>query len=264
MPSLKIAVATRHFGQPLKQSLDTASQIGAQGVRLDVRNELRPSELSDTGRRHFRAQMRERLLSLADLEYPTRRSFYDSDALDARIAGLKSALEFAFQMGVSVVSGRIGRIPVDADSPEFSLLCDVLNDIARHSNRAGATFAITPTVDSTDSIRTLFERVTEGPLGLNLDPGGLAMNGRSPLEFYQSFYDRVLSVQVRDGLQDIDGAGVEVPVGRGEVVWDELTVLLSEGRFSGWLTVTRSAGDDKVADMARAIRFLNNVAPGLA
>ena len=262
MSPLKIAVATRYFTQPLKQSLDTASQMGAKGVRFDVRNELRASELSDTGRRHFRTQLRERLLSLADFEYPTRRSFYDSNSLDGRVAGLKAAIDFAFQMGVPVVSGRIGRIPDDVESPEFSLLCDVLNDIGRHSNHAGATFAITPSVDSLSSLQAVFDRVTEGPLGLNLDPGGLAMNGVSPIEYYQAFHDRVIAVQVRDGLKDIDGTGIEVAVGRGEVAWDELVVLLTEGRYSGWLTVTRTAGEDKVSDMARAIRFLNNVAIG--
>lgn len=262
MQRLKIAVATRHFAQPLKESLGTASRIGAKGVRFDVRNEMRPSELSETGKRHFRAQLRERLLTLSGFEYPTRRAFYEKDSLDARVAGLKASLDFAFQMGVTVVSGRIGRIPDDPESPDFILLCDVLNDVARHANKAGATFAITPNVDSVATLRSLFERVTEGPLGLNLDPGGLAMNGVSPLEIYQAFYDRVLAVQVRDGLQDLDGTGIEVAVGRGDVVWDELVVLLSEGRFSGWLTVTRTAGEDKVADMARAIRFLNNVAAG--
>ena len=262
MQPLKIAVATRHFAQPLKEALETASQIGAKGVRLDIRNELRPAELSATGRRHFRAQLGERQLTLSGFEYPTRRAFYDSDSLDARVAGIKASLDFAFQMGVTVVSGRIGRIPDDPQSPDFILLCDVLNDVARHSNRAGATFSITPSVDSVASVRSLFERVTEGPLGLNLDPGGLAMNGVSPLEIYQAFYDRVLAVQVRDGLQDLDGTGIEVPVGRGEVAWDDLIELLNEGRFSGWMTVTRTAGDDKVSDVARAIRFLNNVASG--
>ena len=88
------------------------------------------------------------------------------------------------------------------------------------------------------------------------------MNGISPVEYYQAFHDRVIAVQVRDGLKDIDGTGIEVAVGRGEVAWDELVVLLTEGRYSGWLTVTRTAGEDKVSDMARAIRFLNNVAIG--
>jgi len=262
MQPLQIAVATRYFSQTLRQSLDTAVRIGARGVRLDVRNELRPNELTDTGRRHFQTQLREKLLTLTGLEYPTRRSLHDSDSLDARVAGLKAALDFAFQMGVSVVSGRIGRIPEDTDSAEYSLLCEVLNDVARHSNRAGAVFAITSNVDSPATLRGLFDRVTEGPLGLNLDPGGLAMNGIAPIEIYRAFYDRVLAVQIRDGLQDLDGTGSEVAVGRGEVSWDELIALLSEGTFRGWMTVSRSTGDNRINDMARAIRFLNNVAAG--
>ncbi|MFP6765870.1 MAG: hypothetical protein VB858_19725, partial [Planctomycetaceae bacterium] len=138
MQPLQIAAATRHFSQPLRKSLDTALRIGARGIRCDVRNELRPHELSETGRRHFRTQLREKLLTLSELEFPTRHSLHDPNSLDARVAGLKAALDFAFQMGVTVVSGRIGRIPDDTDSPEYSLLCEVLNDVARHSNRAGA------------------------------------------------------------------------------------------------------------------------------
>lgn len=262
MPELRLAAATRHFGQPLKQVLDTAASIGAQGVQFDARNEFRVDELSETGRRQFRHQLSEKLLSIASFEYPTRRPFYEQESLDARVAGLKAALEFAYSMGVTVVVGRVGRIPEDTDSPQHKLLCDVLNDIARHSNRVGATFAITPSNDSNESLSTLFERVVDGPLALNLDPAGLVMNGNSPVDTYRAFYDRVLSVQIRDGLRDIDGQGLEVPVGRGDVVWDELLALLGEGAFRGWLVATRSTGDDRIADMARAIRFVRNVVAG--
>ena len=63
-------------------------------------------------------------------------------------------------------------------------------------------------------------------------------------------------------IPEIDGTGSEVAVGRGDVPWDELMALLSEGTFRGWMTVSRSSGDNRVDDMARAIRFLNNVAAG--
>lgn len=263
MPELKLAVATRHFKLPLKRTLDTAVEIGARGLQFDVRNELKPSQLSDTGRRQFRHQLREQLLTLASFEYPTRRSFCDEDALDARVAGLKAALEFAFSMGVTVVCGRIGRIPEDADSPKYTLLREVLNDIARHANRVGATFAITPGVDSLDTLKRLLNDVTEGPIGINLDPAGLVMSENNPVDVYRAVYDKVLSVQLRDGLRDIDGQGIEVPVGRGEVVWDELLALLDEGRFNGWLVASRTTGDDRIADMARAIRFVRNLQAGL-
>ena len=262
MPALKFAVATRHLAQPIRQAIDTVGSIGATGIQFDVRNELKPSELSETGRRHLIRQLGEQRLQLASFEYPTRRSFHDAELLDARVAGLKSALKFAYSMGVTVVTGRVGRIPDDPALPAYKLLCDVLNDIARHSNRVGATFAITPTNDSVDGLRGLFERVTDGPIGLNLDPAGLIMSNCNPVDTYRAFYDRVLSVQIRDGLRDVDGQGVEVPVGRGEVVWDELLALLEEGAFRGWLVATRSSGDDKAGDMARAIRYIRAVAAG--
>jgi sugar phosphate isomerase/epimerase len=262
MPALRFAAATRHFAQPIRQSIDSAASIGATGVQFDVRNELKPSELSETGRRHLVRQLGEQRLELVSFEYPTRRAFHDKELLDARVAGLKSALEFAYSMGVTVVVGRIGRIPDDPDLPAYKLLCDVMNDIARHSNRVGATFAITPSNDSVDGLRGLFERVTDGPIGLNLDPAGLIMSDCDPVDTYRAFYERVLSVQLRDGLRDIDGQGVEVPVGRGEVVWDELLAMLEEGSFRGWLVATRSSGDDKVGDMSRAIRYVRTVAAG--
>lgn len=262
MPALRFAAATRYFDQPIRQAIDTAASIGATGVQFDVRNELKPAELSETGRRHLIRQLGEQRLDLASFEYPTRRAFHDSESLDARVAGLKSALQFAYSMGVTVVVGRIGRIPDDPALPKYKLLCDVLNDIARHSNRVGATFAITPSSDSVEGLTGLFERITDGPIGLNLDPAGLIMSNCDPVVTYRAMYDRVLSVQIRDGLRDVDGQGVEVPVGRGEVVWDELLALLEEGTFRGWLVATRSSGDDRPGDMGRAIRYIRRVAAG--
>ncbi len=262
MIPFRIAAVTRHFGQPLAVALRTAAEFGARGVQLEVRSEFRPSDLSETGRRQFSHQLSEQLLTISAFEFPTRRAFYDQDSLDSRVAGLKAALEFAFQLKTSVVVGRIGRIPEDPASPSFELLVDVLNDIARQSNRVGSTFAITPTVDSAETITRLLDRVVDGPIGINLDIGGIVMAGGDPVSIFRAVHDRVLSVQIRDGLRDIDGQGQEVPVGRGEVAWDEMLALLHEGGYRSWLTVSRSVGDDRIGDMIRAVKFIHNVLGG--
>lgn len=262
MLPLRLSVATRHLNLPLPQALRTVAEAGARAVQLDVRNELKPHELGETARSDFLHQLGEQLLSISAFEFPTRRAFYDQDALDARVAALKGAMDFAYLMRVKTVVGRLGRIPEDTKSDKFQLLVAVLNDIARHSNRCGVTFAITPTADSTETVKALFEQVVEGPLGVNLDVGGLAMQGQNPVEMYRAVYDRVLSVQARDGLRDIDGQGQEVPLGRGEVMWDEVLALLHEGGYRNWLTISRSAGDDKLGDSLRAMRFLQQVAMG--
>ena len=47
--NLKIGIQTRSLRQPFKQAIRTAARLGADGVEIDARNELRPGELSGTG-----------------------------------------------------------------------------------------------------------------------------------------------------------------------------------------------------------------------
>ena len=49
----KLAVATAAFSQPLKQSLRTAARLDVEGVVLDARAELRPTDLTESGQRQF-------------------------------------------------------------------------------------------------------------------------------------------------------------------------------------------------------------------
>jgi sugar phosphate isomerase/epimerase len=256
---LRIAVAARCFRLPLPDLLPAVAASGAGGIQFDVRNELRPADLSSTGRRQFLHRLNELGLSLAALEFPVRRAFYDEDQLEARVAAAKSALEFAWQLQAKVVTTRIGSVPAD-DAPEFAVLCDVLNDLARHSNRVGATLAITPSRDAPEALARLLAQISDGPIGLNFDPAVLVMSGHAPAEAFRSLHRSILHVTVRDAVHDMDGGGREVPVGRGEVAWDELLALCTEADYRGWLTVDRTAGEDPRGDATRAISYLRRVA----
>src|SRR5689334_17833294 len=145
---LRIAVATRALGQPLRVSLRSAAGLGAGAVQFDAREELKPGELTETGRRQLLHGLSELGLSIASLSFPTRRSFYDQEQLDARVAAAKRALDHAWQLQAGIVTARIGKIPAEKESAAYRMLSDVLSDLARHANRVGATLAITPTHDS--------------------------------------------------------------------------------------------------------------------
>lgn len=69
-------------------------------------------------------------------------------------------------------------------------------------------------------------------------------------------------MQLRDGLKDFAGGGDEVPVGQGVVDWIELLALLSEADYRGWLTAVRTQGNDRAADMTRAIQHVGRVLLG--
>ena len=234
--------------------------LGVSGVQFDARSELRASELSETGRRQFLHQIDERNLRVSSLYFPTRRAFYDPDQLDARTAATKSAMEFAFQLKADVVCIRLGRIPVDSESDDYVTLCQVLDDLARHSNHVGSTLAITPTNDAPETIEGLLSKIDSGPIGVNFDPASFAMSDLNACEAYRLLHSRVIQFTVRDGLKDIDGSGLEVPVGRGEVDWDETIALIEESEYRSTMNIERNHGDQKIKDIANAAQYLESLA----
>ena len=262
MLPVQVAVATRSFNQPIKRAVQTAREVGAQGIGLDARNELKPSELSETGRRQFLHLLEENGLSVALLTFPLTRPLYDPEGLDARLDALKAAMQFAFALRAKVVAARVGRIPAEVDSEDYRTLWEVTGELARYGNRVGVALAVTPMNDSPQALAAFLRSVTAGPMGLNLDPAALVMAGQDPAEAVRELHDLVAHVQVRDAVRDVDGSGTEVPVGRGEVDWDELLAVLEEARYRQWFTIERTQGDDKIGDSARAVQFLKQVAKG--
>lgn len=259
MMPLKLAVASHCLSQPVRKIIRAAVTIGAQGIQFDVRNELRPTDLSESGRRQLLHELEVEGVTIASLVLPTRRSFYDQEQLEDRVAAVKRAMEFAYQLRVPHVISRVGAIPADKESNEYKVLIDVLNDIARHGNRVGSTLLITPTRDAAADMKSLVDEIKEGLVGINFDPAIFAMNSRNSVEAFRLLHKHALHITARDGLRDIDGSGQETALGRGEVDWIEMLALLGEAEFHGWITVDRTSGNDKAGDVARAIQYLKNV-----
>lgn len=262
MVPLKFSVATHAFGLRLPEMLETARTLGVSGLTFDARNELKPGELSDTGRRQFLHQLSDNGLAVAALDFPTRRAFYDQAELDARVAACRQVMDFAWQLRCRTVTVRVGRIPEEADAANRQILREVLNDLAAYGNRVGATLAITPMRDTSQMLKTLVDEVTAGPMSVNFDPTVFLLSGEAPEKAFRALHDRVGHITVRDALSDVDGIGVEVPVGRGEVPWDEMLALSQEAGFQGWMTVDRTQGNDRPGDIARAIAYLRTIAMG--
>jgi sugar phosphate isomerase/epimerase len=259
MPPLKIAVATRCLNLPLKNSLRVAADFGVQGVQFDAREELRTGELTETGRRQLLHALGELGLSVAALAFPMRRSLYDEEQLDGRVAAIKRVMEYAWQLRSRVVAARIGKIPPERESKSYRLLFDVLTDLARHGNQVGSTLAITPTHDSPAALAELIQSVKSGPLGIDFDPAVFVMSGHKPVEALRTLHPWAIHVTARDAIRDVDAGGVETALGRGEVDWVEFLPLLDEIEYTGWVTVIRSQGEDRANDVARGVQYLKNV-----
>src|SRR5690606_2487072 len=189
MRRLKVAIATRCLNRPLKQSLVDASKLGAAGVQLEGRQELRLAELSETGKREFVHCLKELELTLASIDFPMRAGLIDADRLDARIEAIKQTMTLAYNVGCRVLTARLGPLPSEEHESAADLTRNVLNDIARHSNRVGVVVALAPGKEPVDRLRGVLATITEGPIALNFDPASLVTLGQDPLQFLAEMHN---------------------------------------------------------------------------
>lgn len=260
MSRLRIAIAASRLGEPLREVVRQCGQTGADGVQFDARHQLSPADLSDTGRRQLLHALGELNLSVASLTFPLRRPLHDQEQLEGRIDAVKKAMQLAWDLKARILVCRIGRVVDDAESTAAIRQREVLSELARHGNRVGVTVSITPSGDPPAALRSLLERINEGPLGIDHDPAERVMSQLDPVTSLRELHAWITHVTVRDGLRDADGAGRETVVGRGEVDWEQALATLDEMNYAGWLTADRRAGEQPLQDMSQAVAFIRRVA----
>ena len=78
---------------PLRKAIETASQLGASAVEIDARNDIHPSQLSDTGLRQLRKILDDRNLKVSALRFQTRRGYEYTQNLERRIEAVPPKTE---------------------------------------------------------------------------------------------------------------------------------------------------------------------------
>ncbi len=260
LPKLKIGVQLRSLRMPLREALVFASKIGAQAVEIDARTELRPAEFTQTARRQFRKLLADMNLGVAAVSFYTRRSYHDSEQLEARVDATKRAMEMAFQLGAGVVINQVGQVPEATDDPRWTTLVDVLSDLGRYGQRTGALLAAETGSESGLDLRRLLDALPPASVGVNLDPGSLIMAGHSPIEAVEVLGSSILHVHAKDGVRDRSrGRGTEVLLGRGQVDFAELLGALDERGYRGYFTVAREQSPDPQFEIQQAVKFLGSL-----
>jgi sugar phosphate isomerase/epimerase len=257
MPPLKIAIQLRSLRMPLKRALATAAQLGAAAVEIDARTELRPDELSQTGRRQFRKLLEDLNLQVAAIGFRTRRGYNVEDDLDRRVAATKDAMRMAQDLSCSVVVNQVGRVPADADATDWPIMMQALTDLGAFGNRVGATLAAETGSESGEDLARLIAALPDGSLGVTFNPGNLIVNGYSPGEAITALGRNILLVHAKDGVRDrARGRGDEVPLGRGMADFPALLGALEDFAYRGYLCIERERAEDPAFEIGQAVQYL--------
>lgn len=177
---IKLALELAGLRLPFAKAIRVAAELGVSAVVIDGRGEISATELSRTGLRQVRKMLDDVNVRVAAVAFPTRRGYATEAGLERRVAATKAAMEFAYHLGARVVVNHIGRIP-PPDSDSWKLLVEVLSDLGKHSEKAGAMLAAETGLESAEELARLLSTLPEGTLGVALHPGKLVLGGYSPV-----------------------------------------------------------------------------------
>lgn len=257
---VKIGIQTRSLRQPLRQALVTAARLGAEGVEIDARNELRPNELSRTGLREFHKLLEDLNLRVSAVAFPTRRGYGDADELERRVLATREAMRFASDLRTDVVVNRIGRVADKAEDPEFRRLIEALTALGGFGERMGVRLAAQTADASPQDLARVLAELPELSLGIDLHPSGLIQAGYTPREAVELLGRNVLHVHACDAVRDVSARRTyEVELGRGSADIPELLGLLTEFDYRGWVTIERRDSPNPVAEIENGVAFLRNL-----
>ncbi len=257
MRNWKISLDLRGLSLGFRQAVELAARAGLDAVEIEAEGPFRPEELSGTGVREIRNLLSTRNLRLSAVGFRSRRGLADPAGLDARIAATKDVMQLAYQLGARVVIGRIGQLPSQPEAELPPELVEVLGDLARHSDRVGASLAVETTSESPRQLLRLLDRVPEGAVGVDFNPAEMILAGRSPLEAIEVLGRRVLHVHAADATDEAGARPAQrVELGRGAAEMPILLAHLEGLDYRSDVAIGLAGTAAPETQIARALRIL--------
>ncbi|GAB6167382.1 hypothetical protein JCM19992_33820 [Thermostilla marina] len=255
MLRIKTSVDLESTKLPLREAIDLAAKSGAEAVVFPLTPPLRPEEFGRTAVREVRKILEDRRLQVSAVRFPTRYGYDSPIRIEERIAGTKLAMEIAYQLGAGKVINRLGNIPPE-DDPARAILTEVLHDLARHAERAGAALLGETGQESGVDWKPILDELPEGAIGLDLNTAHLAVHGHDPAETVREVGHRIFHVHLTDasGTRGL-GAKRQVPLGQGDLDPAEVLGLLEEHDYRGYFAV-QTVTSQVEGELREAVAYL--------
>ncbi len=256
----KAGVVLDSFGQPVKEAMQSAAQLGFRKVELPaVTGPVEPGELSRTGRRHLLHFVQGLGLELAALggDFGGNR-LMDPARLEQRLDKTRALMEMAAELRVPMLTTHLGR--VDERALQKGTLAEVLRHIAGLSDRTGTLVAFETGGADPVALADLLRQVDSPTLGTCYDPASLVMDGYDALAGIEPLASSIFIARARDATAGTPGrSGREVPLGSGQVDLEEYLANLDQAGYRNVTFIRRTDSDRPLSELAAAKRRLDSL-----
>ena len=271
---MKIGVVSESFRKPFAEAVRCAKLLGIDGVQAYA-GQAFPFEAGG-------AQLAElkKFVNGEGLQFSAVcgdfgcAMYYERDR--KLIDREKRILEMAKELGTSIVTTHIGVIPDTKDCVQYESMYEVCRELADFAKEMNGHFAVETGPERAEVLKSFLDDLGSDGVAVNLDPANLVMcAGDDPVRAVYTLKDYIVHTHAKDGLQlrktdtrrlyaaqwygleqESWDAIREVPLGEGGVDWNNYIAALREIGYDGYLTIERECGDDPVADITAAVKFL--------
>ncbi len=248
-----VGVVLDSFGQPAKESLQSASSLGLRHIELPaVSGEVKPEALSQTGRRHLQRYVAGLGLELSAIGGDLGGArFTDVAGLEQRLDQTRRIIEMAADLRVPVMTTHLGRF--GAEDRRRGTLTAVVRELADMADRAGTFVAFESGGADPGEMASLLKEIDCEWLGVCYDPASLLIDGYDPIEGVEPTAGRILIARARDAVGGSERRpGHETPLGYGEVDWTRYLAALEQGGYHNAAFIRRTDSDRPLHDIAEA------------
>jgi L-ribulose-5-phosphate 3-epimerase len=279
---MKIGIISDSLRMEPCEGIAKAKELGADGVQIyAVDGEICPDSLDPQAR----SELKDYCCSLG-LEISALcgdlggHGFLRADDNITKIKKSHDIVDLAVDLNTDVVTTHIGVIPEDSNSESYGILLAACREIGNYALGKGVTFAIETGPEIATRLKAFLVHADTKGLGVNLDPANFVMvTGDDPVQAVYTLKDHIVHTHAKDGVKlkecdavevynsfaegGVEGLNIgelfnEVPLGEGAVDFDKYFAALKDIGYSGYLTIEREVGENLVADIELAVKFLRN------
>ncbi|MBQ1257782.1 MAG: sugar phosphate isomerase/epimerase [Clostridia bacterium] len=278
MYNFPIGIILDSFRKPFLEALDIVASLGAQGIQVyATRGEMSPENLVGEKRKNFLNEVKARGLVISALCGDLGHGFYNAEENPMLIEKSKRILDLAKDLETDIVTTHIGVVPEDQNHPRFKILQDACGELSQYADSLKAHFAIETGPETSLTLKNFLDTLHSTGVAVNLDPANLVMvTGDDPAGAVYNLKDYIVHTHAKDGkmlrranpeaiyglVRDdalvTDRAFIELPLGEGDVPYDNYLKALEDIGYKGFLTIEREVGTQPEEDIRKAVTFLKS------
>ncbi|MDR0406283.1 MAG: sugar phosphate isomerase/epimerase [Clostridiales bacterium] len=277
MYAFPIGVMLDSFRLDTKTAIERAAALGAHGLQMYATSgEYAPEHLTAERRRALLDMVKSNGLVFSALCGDLGEGFGNRERNPALIEKSKRIMTLAKELETDIVTTHIGVIPSDPSHERYKIMREACFELSAFADGIGSRFAVETGPEPALTLKGFLDGLGSKGVAVNMDPANFVMvTGDDPVAAVYTLQEYIVHTHAKDGrkLSECDPEAIygvieaaiqegrafaELPLGEGDVDFDNYLKALDDVGYKGFLTIEREVGANPTEDIANAAAFLKS------